>query len=269
MHKRHMFSSCCTALLLLSASLAVAASREDGERAFQSGDYATAATRFEQAIVEGDDSNATRYNLAASYFRQGDTAKANSNFRLLFDQGFQTADVIYSLGVTEKLLGNTAAAVELFSTVAVNTSALADEALAQLEELGFDPVVAIVAADTSQLLSSVQVATGYNDAIVEVQDGKLAPALMGARRCRLFRVHPRALRLGKLKAPDLTAVPRCHRHPAVSAVPEPGLRRATAVGRRVLQRVVPRRLPGRHLRAPARGRRRARRNPQVPGRRRA
>jgi hypothetical protein len=159
--------------LLLCASLALAASRDEGENAFQSGDYAAAAALFEQAIAAGDTSNATRYNLAASYFRQGDTVKANSNFRLLFDQGFRTADVIYSLAVTEKLLGNTTTAAELFSTVAVNTSALADEALAQLEALGIEPIVTTATTSASKLSSSVQMAAGYNDAIVEIEDGKL------------------------------------------------------------------------------------------------
>ena len=159
------------ALLFLSADVALAAPRDEGESAFQAGDYAAAAALFEQAIAEGDDSNATRYNLAASYFRQGDTAKANANFRMLYDLGFRSADVLYSLAVTEKRLGNTDAAVELFSTVAVNTSALADEALAQLEELGVDPVVTMVTP--GGFVSSVQVATGYNDALVEVQDGQL------------------------------------------------------------------------------------------------
>lgn len=170
MHKRRSTLSFCIVPVLLSASLA-AAPRDDGERAFQAGDFSAAATHFEEAIAQGDDSNATRYNLAVSYFRQGDTAKANANFRQLYDRGSRSADVLYSLAVTEKLLGNTTAAVELFSTVAVNTSALADEALAQLEEMGLAPVM--TTEIMSGLSSAVQVTTGYNDALVEVQDGKL------------------------------------------------------------------------------------------------
>lgn len=170
MYKRCSTLSSCIASVLLSTSLA-AAPRDDGERAFQAGDYGAAAAHFEAAIAQGDDSNATRYNLAVSYFRDGDIANANASFQELFDRGSRSAEVLYSLAVTEKLLGNTARAVELFSTIAVNTTALADEAFAQLEEMGVAPVMTTLTP--SSISTAVQVTTGYNDAIVEVQDGKL------------------------------------------------------------------------------------------------
>jgi hypothetical protein len=164
-------------LLLLSgfalAPAALAASRDEGEAAFRAGDFAAAVALFEQAIAEGDNGNSTRYNLAVSQFRQNAIAEANANFRILFEQGFRTADVVYSLAVTEKLLGNTALAAAHFTTVAASTSELADEALAQLQALDANAPTQPVVQNGAQLASSLQVATGYNDAIVEVQDGKL------------------------------------------------------------------------------------------------
>lgn len=145
--------------------------RAEAATAFRAGDFATAAALFEQAIAEGHADNATRYNLAVAQFRQNDIARANANFRLLFEQGVRTPDVVYSLGVTEKLLGNIAAAQNFFALVANSNSALADEAIAQLQLLDTDIIAR--APVPSALRTSLQVATGYNDAIVEVQDGRL------------------------------------------------------------------------------------------------
>ncbi|HEY0961015.1 MAG TPA: hypothetical protein VGE69_01535 [Pseudomonadales bacterium] len=159
-------------LCLLAASVASAAdTRSDAEDAFRAGDFATAAALFEQAIAEGHADNATRYNLAVAQFRRNDIASANRNFRLLLDQGLRSADVLYSLAVTEKLLGNIAEAQTYFALVASSSSTLADEALAQLQTL--DSPLAAQAPVASELRTSLQLATGYNDAIVEVQDGRL------------------------------------------------------------------------------------------------
>jgi tetratricopeptide (TPR) repeat protein len=156
---------------LCIAAPAAADTRSEAATAFQAGNFAVAVALFEQAIAEGHADNATRYNLAVAQFRQNDLASANANFRLLFEQGQRSPDVVYSLAVTEKLLGNTAAAQNYFALVANSNSSLADEAIAQLQAL--DTNIIAQAPVASALRTSLQLATGYNDAIVEVQDGKL------------------------------------------------------------------------------------------------
>lgn len=158
---------CACALPLV----ALANPGDEAAAAFRAGDFATAAALFEQAIAAGDNSDATRYNLAVSQFRQNDVANANANFRLLYERGLRSADLLYSLAVTEKLLGNTQAAATWFTLVAASNSSLADEALAQLQALDGNFTSAVPVA--SSLRSTLQVSAGYNDAIVEVQDGKL------------------------------------------------------------------------------------------------
>ncbi|MCP5144429.1 MAG: tetratricopeptide repeat protein [Gammaproteobacteria bacterium] len=136
------------------------------EAAFKAGEFATAATLFEQALQAGDDSTALRYNLGVVYFRQGQLAAARQNFEsLLDDEGF--ADwARYNIALIDRQQGNGDDARDGFAVVARTSS---DAALAALATQQLQTGSA--RASTKPTLSgSLSLAGGYNDNVVDPVD---------------------------------------------------------------------------------------------------
>ncbi len=108
-----------------------------GQTAFEAGDYARAASLFEQALEGGATTQSRLYNLAVARFRAGQLEAAQTRFEQILTRTDEPALIHYNLGLVALEQGRSAAARSAFTDALVSDrdgriAALASEQLARL-----------------------------------------------------------------------------------------------------------------------------------------
>lgn len=152
-------------LLMLAPLLALAQDGAElsrrGQAAFEAGDYARAASLFEQALTAGGATESRLYNLAVAWFRAGRLEEARTRFEQLLERADEPALIHYNLGLVALEQGRRVEARSFFSEALVSDrdgriAALASE---QLGRLGVAPRYASL--DQGQAL--LHAGGGYED----------------------------------------------------------------------------------------------------------
>ena len=112
-----------------------------GQAAFEAGDYARAASLFEQALVVGEATEPRLYNLAVARFRAGQLDAARARFEQILSLTDDPALIHYNLGLIALEQGRRSQARSSFSEALITDrdgriAALSSE---QLDKLGVAP----------------------------------------------------------------------------------------------------------------------------------
>lgn len=159
---------------LTVAAQDAAALVERGQTSFEAGDYARAASLFEQALAAGEITESRLYNLAAALFRAGRLDAARARFEQLLPMADSPALVHYNLGLVALEQGRPAGARGHFSDALAldRDGRIAALAVEQLDRLGVAPGEGAREA----WRAVVQVGGGYEDNLNLAGDQLVAAA---------------------------------------------------------------------------------------------
>ena len=96
---------------------------EQGVSLFESGDYRQALVAFEHARKQGQSDRGLRFNIAVCHVRLQQWSQANVAFSSLYQDDPTDSLVAYNLAITEKKMGHTERAAQLFLEVSLTSAA--------------------------------------------------------------------------------------------------------------------------------------------------
>ena len=158
-----------TLLVIAPSVTAKSYYEKQGLKAFRAKQYEQAIDWFKKEVDEGNASSGLLFNLATSYYKNGNFRKAKFIYMQLLKTDNYNVKILYNLGVVEKKLGNTERAKNLFKAVSQSDNLrLSGAAEQQLKRLYNAPL-----SKQENLFASLSINQAHNDSILKTDNGEV------------------------------------------------------------------------------------------------